>query len=81
MAAGTYLACFIRRNEKFTEEIEKERKMKKRHVTIIHRKEISGALNRHITNKLFESRILELPQQAMQRISLCPNAPLSNGKK
>gem|GEM_PF-2642694 len=55
--------------------------MKKRHVTILHRKEISGALNRYITNKLFETRIMELPQQAMQRISLFPNAPLSNGKK
>lgn len=55
--------------------------MKKRHVTIINRKEISGALNRYITDKLFESRILELPQQAMQRMSLTPDIPLSSGKK
>lgn len=55
--------------------------MKKRHVTIINRKEISGALNRYITDKLFESRILELPQQALQRMSLTPDIPLSRGKK
>lgn len=55
--------------------------MKKRHVTILSRKEISGALNRYITNKLFESRITELPQQTMQRMSLSPDAPLLSEKK
>jgi hypothetical protein len=43
--------------------------MKKRRVSILCRKEINGALNRHITSELFESRIMEHPQQALERTS------------
>ncbi len=55
--------------------------MKKRYVNILNRKEITGALNRYITSKLFESRIMEHPQQAIERTSFHQDSRISEGKK
>ncbi len=55
--------------------------MKKRRVNILCRRDINGALNRHITSQLFESRIMEHPQQALERTSFNQDSRISTEKK
>ena len=55
--------------------------MKKRQVNILCRKDINAALNRYITSKLFESRIMEHPQQALERTSFSQDSRVSAEKK
>lgn len=55
--------------------------MKKKHISTVCRKDINGALNRYITNKLFESRIMEHPQQALERTSFTQDSRISTEEK
>ncbi len=55
--------------------------MKKRHDNIFNRKDITGALNRYITSKLFESRIIEHPQEALERTTFHQDSRISEEKK
>ncbi len=55
--------------------------MKKRHDNIFNRKDIIGALNRYITSKLFESRIIEHPQEALERTTFRQDSRISEEKK
>jgi hypothetical protein len=55
--------------------------MEKKRINILCRKDINGALNRYITSELFESRIMEHPQQALERTSFHQDARISTEKK
>ena len=55
--------------------------MEKKRINILCRKDINGALNRYITSKLFESRIMEHPQQALERTSFKQDSRISTEKK
>ncbi len=55
--------------------------MKKKQVNILYCNDINGALNRYITSKLFESRIMEHPQQALERTSLNHDSRIATEKK
>jgi hypothetical protein len=55
--------------------------MEKKRINILCRKDINGALNRYITSKLFESRIMEHPQQALERTSFNQDSRISIEKK
>jgi len=55
--------------------------MKKRRINILCRRDINGALNRHITSQLFESRIMEHPQQALERTFFKKDSLIQTNKK
>ena len=55
--------------------------MKKKRFNILSRKDIHGALNRYITSKLYESRIMEHPQQALDRTSFNKDSKVSTEVK
>jgi hypothetical protein len=55
--------------------------MKKKRINILRHKEINGALSRYITSKLFESRIMEHPQQALERTSFNKDSRVSTEEK
>jgi hypothetical protein len=78
---GTDVACYDSSNTIDKANENGDIPMKRRRVNILCRKEINGALNRHITNKLFESRIMEHPQQALDRTTFNQETRLSNDKR
>ena len=55
--------------------------MKKWRVNFKHRRDINGALNRYITSKTFESRIMEHPREALERTSLRKDSIIFTNKK
>lgn len=55
--------------------------MKQQSVNILCHQDINGALNRYITSTVFESRIMEHPQQAMERTSFLQNSQLTIEKR
>ena len=55
--------------------------MEKARANILCRKDINGALNRYITNQLFESRIMEHPEEALERTSFKKDSRIQTDKK
>lgn len=55
--------------------------MKQQSVNILCHQDINGALNRYITSTLFESRIMEHPQQALERTSFLQNSQMTIEKR
>jgi len=55
--------------------------MRKKRINIWQNNEINGALSRYITSKLFESRIMEHPQQALERTSFNKDSRVSTDEK
>ena len=55
--------------------------MKKKRINILGRKDINGALNRYITSNCFESRIMEQPQQALERTSFNKDSLITTEEK
>ena len=51
--------------------------MKNKRKNILCHRDINSALNRYITRRLFESRIMEHPQKALNRTSFDDNAGIS----
>lgn len=61
--------------------------MEKSSIDVMRNRDIDNALNRYITKKTFEFRIMEHPLKALERTSFCNEAPIieqiipKNGKK